>query len=64
MEKLKKKTEQTVAGTAITFETFFKKYHFAQVKKYFPYAFYDYRVRENGDDWYLVGLLITGFNKN
>jgi hypothetical protein len=40
-----------------------KYYRFREIKKYFPFAFYDWS-KEEEDPWHPIGLLVDGFNEN
>jgi hypothetical protein len=42
---------------------FMKYYCFNEIKKYFPFTFYDW-TKEGDDPWHPIGLLADGFNDN
>jgi hypothetical protein len=39
-------------------------YRFSELRMAFPFAFYDFEAKDNGDPWHPVGLLVDGYNKN
>lgn len=58
-----KKTKKLLKDTVDFGSENIMKYHcFNEIKKFFPFAFYDMNNKE--DPWHPIGLLVDGFNNN